>query len=136
MTLSVAFVALFRMSCISADGQNLIGYSETEIRKFMKENHKEMICNDVRNSMYKYLKYSDESESQTLLFFLSDDSVCKNIRLVCDRSLIEEKIKELNSLYKKSGVNKWIDRHNGKKYIVELNDEKWAFTITFRQNDK
>ncbi len=132
----MASVFLLGMAYLNADGQNLIGYSDTDIRKFMKENHKEMICNDVRNTMFKYLKYSDENESQTLFFFLNDDSVCRNIRLVCDRSLREKKLKELDSAYKKTGVNRWIDRRDGKKYVVELKDEKWAFTVTYSRNDK
>jgi hypothetical protein len=131
------YAASLLLSLISflINGQNLIGYSEAEIRKFMKENHKEMTCNEVKNSMFKYLKYSDDNDSQTLLFFLDNNSVCGNIKLVCDQSLKAQKIKELDSIYRKMGVNKWVDRRNGKKYNIELNDEKWAFSVTYKRNE-
>jgi hypothetical protein len=130
-----ASTILLAMISFLISGQNLIGYSDAEIRKFMKENHKEMTCNEVKNSMFKYLKYSDDNDSQTLLFFLNDKSVCKNIKLICDRSLKTQKMKELDEIYRKKGVNQWVDRRNGKKYTVELNDEKWAFTVTFKSNE-
>ena len=82
-----------------AQSQNLIGYKGKEIRKYMKENQHEMNYNNVVNSKFSYLKYSDNLENQTILFFLNRDSVCKNVRIICDSSLKTQKVKELNSLY-------------------------------------
>jgi len=111
-------------------GQNLIGYNDYEIRKFMKENKSDMNFNKVTNNKFIYLKYSDNSDSQTILFFLSPDSVCKNIRIICDKGLIPDKVKEFNTLYKKDGDNKWVDRHGRKDYLIEIKDEKWSSVIT------
>jgi hypothetical protein len=99
----------------------------------MKENRHEMNYNNVVNSKFSYLKYSDNMESQTVLFFLNRDSVCKNVRIICDSSLKTQKVKELNSLYLKKGENQWIDKRNGKEYIIELSDGKWSSVISIEQ---
>jgi hypothetical protein len=114
-------------------GQNLIGYNNNEIRKFMKENRKEMNFSNVRNSTFSYLKYSDNADKQTILFFLAPDSVCKSIRLICDSTMKPEKLSELNAKYKNIGDDRWIDQHGGKNYLIELRDEKWSCTITIER---
>lgn len=111
-------------------GQNLIGYNDYEIRKFMKEKKSDMNFDKVINNKFIYLKYSDNSDSQTILFFLSPDSVCKNIRIICDKGIRADKEKEFNKLYKKNGDNKWVDRHGRKNYLIEIKDEKWSCVIT------
>jgi hypothetical protein len=125
--------ALF-ISGIWAYGQNLIGHSYRDIRKYMNENCRDMSFNNVTNNKFNYLKYTDSSDSQTLLFFLTQDSVCKSERLICDNGLKTEKIKEFNSLYKQGGENRWIDRHDNKDYLVEIKDEKWSFVITIERD--
>jgi hypothetical protein len=110
-------------------GQNLIGYNDFEIRKFMKDKKGEMNFDKVINNKFIYLKYSDNYDNQTILFFLSPDSVCKNVRIICDKGLKAEKINEFNKLYRKNGDNKWIDRRGGKDYYIEIKDEKWSTVI-------
>jgi hypothetical protein len=119
------------LGCSSAFGQNLIGRSNAEIRKYMKQNRKEMNFDNVRNSMFSYLKYSDNSDTQTILFFLNDDSVCRSIKVICDTVMKAEKIKELDAKYKKSGKDSWIDSHGGKNYLIKFRDEKWSCSITY-----
>lgn len=113
-----------------ASGQNLIGFSYDKIRSYMKENRKEMSFNKVNNKQFNYLKYTDGSESQTILFFLDADSVCRSIRIICDESARTKMVNEFNSSYKKNGDNKWIDKRNGNSYIIELFEEDWASVIT------
>lgn len=126
----IALLAFFFVTGSVTSGQNLIGYKNDEIRKFMKENNRNMNFVKVTNDKFLYLKYSDNSDSQTLLFFLSPDSVCKSIRIICDQGSKKDKVKQFNTLYKKSGENKWIDRRGGKDYLVEIKDEKWSSIIT------
>jgi len=76
------------------------------------------------------LKYADEEETQTMLFFLNEQLICKTERMVCDKSLKAEKIKELNSLCKKTGDNEWTETKNGKSYLIIIKDEEWSFNIT------
>jgi hypothetical protein len=134
-TVKVSSVILFLVS-INLSAQNLIGYSEKEIRQYMTENQKSMTFqNFINNSTFKYLKYSDKDETQTLLFFLNEQSFCKSERLVCDKSLKTGKIKEFNSKYKKIADNQWIETKNGKSYLIDLKEEEWSFNVTIKLNE-
>ena len=126
ITLSAALILI----CICTKSQNLIGYSENEILKYMKENCSDMNYNNVVNSKFSYLKYSDSSENQTFLFFLNPDSVCRSVRIICDINLKSQKVKEFDSKYLKKGENKWIDKHGGKNYLIELMEGKWSCVIS------
>lgn len=123
-------IILITAALATASGQNLIGYRYAEIRNYMKENFKDMIYNKVNNSKFTYLKYSDSLDSQTLLFFLDKDSVCRSIRLICDEGTKSQKVKEYNSIYKRRGENRWLDSRQGINYLIELKDEDWASVIT------
>jgi hypothetical protein len=121
---------------VNLNGQNLIGYSEPDIRKYMAENKKNMSFQTfVNNSTFKYLKYADNSETQTLLFFLTEKLICKSVRLICDKNLKTQKIKEYDGLYKKKGEGLWTDTKNGKNYLIELKDEDYTFNITIKLNE-
>lgn len=126
LTLSVVMI----LSCIFTYSQNLIGYKDTEIRKYMKENRSDMNYNTVINNKFNYLKYSDNLENQTVLFFLTPDSVCRSVRIICDINLKSQKVNELNAHYLKNGDNKWIDKRKGKEYLVEMSDGKWSCVIS------
>jgi len=126
----IAFSVLLALSCISGFSQNLIGYNSDDIQKYMKENHTEMNFNKVVNSKFSYLKYTDNNDMQTILFFLNDKAVCNSIRIVCDTNLKTAKVSEFNSRYTKKGENMWIDKKEDKNFLVRLKDEKWACTIT------
>jgi hypothetical protein len=134
--IKISLVFLF-LVIINLNGQNLIGSDETEIRQYMLEKQKGFAFqNFINNSTFKYLKYSDSNETETLLFFLNDQLICKSVRLVCDKSLKPEKIKEFNSLYKKEGNNNWTETKNGRSYLIELRDEEWSFNVTITLNEK
>lgn len=110
----------------SVNCQDLIGYKSNEIRDYMSENHKDMVSDRVVNTNYKYLKYSDSSDSETIMFFLDPDSVCKSISITCDRMVRNEKIREFNSRFLTDGQNKWIDTLARERCRIEMNDNKWS----------
>jgi hypothetical protein len=111
-------------------GQNLVGFNSKEIQKYMKENRLDMNVEKVTNNRFKYLKYSNNSDSQTLLFFFTNDSICKSVRLICDQRIKAEKVKEFDSIYKKIGKNRWIENRNGKNYHIEIREEEWSCIVT------
>lgn len=127
-------ILLFAYILISdlLSGQNLIGYKDFEIKKYMKENKENLSFNKVNNDRFNYLKYTDNSESQTLLFFLGTDSVCRSIRIICDSVIKAEKVKEFDTNCKKNGENIWVDRRNGIDYLIEIKDEQWSSIITIK----
>ena len=122
--------AALMLTCILAQSQNLVGYTQKDILKYMKENRREMNYNNVVNSKFSYLKYSDNSENQTMLFFLNPDSICKSERIIFDISLKSQKMNEYNSQYIKNGETKWIEKRNGKEYIIEIVEGKWSCVIS------
>jgi hypothetical protein len=129
-TLKVSLFIVFLVT-INLTGQNLIGYSEKEVRQFITENQKNLAFqNFINNNTFKYLKYTDKDDSQTVLFFLNDQLICKSIRLVCDKSLKTAKTNEYNSLFKKIGENKWTETKNGKS-----KDDDWSFNVTIKLNE-
>lgn len=127
---TATFISILIVVCSCTYGQNLIGYKDAEIRKFMQQNRKDMHSNTVRNSMFNYLKYSNNSDSQTILFFLTKDSICKSVRVICENSMKCEKIKELNANYKRIADNKWVDTQDGKNYLINFMEEEWSCSIT------
>jgi hypothetical protein len=44
-----------------------------------------------------------------------------------------EKINECNSLYTKRGENQWIEKRNGKVYLIELMEGKWSCIISIEK---
>jgi hypothetical protein len=126
-TVLLSLILIF--TCYFSFGQNLVGYQGKEIKKYMKENCQDMSQENVSNSKFSYLKYSDTEDSQTLLFFLDCDSICKSIKMICDIRVKTEKVKEFNSIYKIYSENKWIDTRNGKNYLIEIRNEQWSYNI-------
>lgn len=124
------FSLLLTLTGLNITGQNLVGYKSDDIKKYMKENRREMNSEKVTNSRFKYLKYSDSSNCQTILFFLNQDSVCRSMRMICDQRVKAEKIKEFNASYKKRDENTWIDIKNGKNYLIAIKEEEWSCIVT------
>jgi hypothetical protein len=127
----IALLFSLVIACNGLLGQNLIGHKYDDIRNHLKTNRKDLSFNKVNNTNFNYLKYTDSSDSQTMLFFLDDDSICRSIRIICDASSKSLRIKEFNSIYRKRGETKWIDKQEGKEYLIELTDETWASVFTF-----
>jgi hypothetical protein len=123
------------LTCSGIYGQNLIGLDNNEIKKYMKDNQKGFNLQDDNNSTFKYLKYTDAGDLQTILFFLSGRSVCTEMRIICDLSLKNQKIKELDSIYSNTGNNTWTEKKNNGEYLIELKDEKWFFSINIKPKE-
>ena len=126
----ITVLAALILTLFVSNGQNLIGYSADDINKYMSINRSEMSMENVINKSFRYLKYSDKYDTQTMLFFLNSDSVCTKIRMVCNNSIRNSKIKELDAAYSRIKENLWRDTRAGKNYLIKLNDEEWSFSIT------
>ena len=92
--------------------------------------------NSFVNNSFNYLKYVDNLEQQTWLFFLDDNDYCKSSKLVCDYVLLDEKIAELNKSYLKTGSLSWSYEHNNSSFDVTLKKEEWFFSILTRAKEK
>jgi hypothetical protein len=126
------FVVLY---CSAGYGQNLIGLDDKEILKYAKENLKDFNLQNDNNNSFKYLKYTDNLNLQTILFFLSDKYVCTEVRMICDLSMKNQKVNELDSIYSKTGNNIWTEKKNNSIYLIELVNEKWFFSINIKTKE-
>ena len=126
----ISLVVLLLSISFAGNGQNLLGYRADEIMKYMTENRGDMNREKVNNKSFRYLKYADKNDTQTMLFFLNPDSVCHNIRIICNNTIRETKIRELDSSFSRSGKNRWTDTRLGKSYYIRLDDDEWSFSIT------
>ncbi len=134
MKASVVLSALFL--CMNLSAQNLLGYKPGDIRKYMMENQKTMEFQGLTfNNTFKYAKYADKDGNQTTLFFFTADSICKSIRMICDKNLELAMIKDLDSKYKKTAPNTWMDNRSGINYIIELREEEWSINVTISKKD-
>lgn len=129
------FLVVLIFLFLSGKGQNLIGYKSRDIQKYMTYNRKDLSSENVRNGRFNYLKYTDGSETQTLLFFLDKDSVCSGVRLICDSRVRAEKVREFNSTLQKKNDNQWVESRSGRGYLIELNDEEYSSIITIKPQD-
>lgn len=131
----LVFLVILLFPFLGGKGQNLIGYKSRDIQNYMTSNRKDLSSENVRNGKFNYLKYTDGSETQTLLFFLDKDSVCRGIRLICDARVREEKLREFNSTLERKNENQWVENRAGRGYIIELNDEEYSSIITIKPQD-
>ena len=71
--------------------QSLIGLKKQQLEKEIKVLYPDFtIDNSFVNNSYKYLKYVDKINEQTLLVFLSADDECTSTKLICDYSMLDE----------------------------------------------
>ena len=125
-----SLVLVLLLVSITGNSQNLIGYKADDIRNYMSGSRSDMYIEKVNNKSFRYLKYSDKYDTQTMLFFLNPDSICQNIRIICNNSIRDIKIGELDSSFLKSGKKWWIDSRSGKNYYIRIDDNEWSFSIT------
>lgn len=124
-------LALFTIS--AAGAQDLIGLDEPRIKVLMAEERPALIINDkVKNDIFRYLKYTSGEEGETWIIFLDEKGVCNGVRITYEKSSIEEKRGELNRLHKSEGIDSWVYRSRGKLIDIDLKDEKWFFTVTYK----
>ena len=112
------------------NSQHFIGMHKDEIMKEMKQVMPDFkIDNSTVNKLYKYLKYVDDINEQTLLIFLDENDRCTFSKLMSDYSNLDDAIKKLNNKYKKVKQNEWVYSLEKVSYSVILKEEEWFFTI-------
>jgi len=108
--------------------------NKNEIKKLMNEKYRSFDLDEgAKNASYKYLKFVDKYNEETWLFFLSPDDVCTHTKLMSDFSNLDNRLKDLNKNYKKTGNNKWLFVEKGITYTVDLVKEEWFFSIVIKK---
>ncbi len=109
--------------------QSLIGMNIQQIDKEIKILYPNFAAdNSFVNNTYKYLKYTDKLNEQTLFVFLSDNDECTSTKLICDYSMLDQ-VKEDMKKYKPEGKDQWSYTVSGVQYIITLRREEWYFSL-------
>lgn len=131
----ISFLLLALFSAVHA--QHIIGMPKDQLTKEMKKLYPDFVQdNSSVNNTYKYLKYIDKRNEQTLLVFLTDDDVCKSTKLISDYMNLLDVKNNLNKNYKPSGKDKWTYKVDNITYLVTLKREKWFFSVFTSKKEK
>jgi hypothetical protein len=122
---------------VQVSGQHFIGRHKNEVRELMKKERKELHEDDLSvNRVYNTLKYIDRMGDQTLLFVFSEQDTCLYSKWMCDYSMLNAVMDNLNSRYTPSAEDTWTYVHEGVPYVITLTAGDWYFTITTRKERK
>lgn len=128
---------MFLFSFAAAGAQDFIGLTDVKIREIMSaENPGLDLDQNYRNDDFRYLKYVSGTGDETWLIFIGKNGRCNGVRITCDSVALAGKIKELGRIYKSAGNNRWNFRSRGDDIRVDLKNETYFFTITYRRSDK
>ncbi|GEM_PF-217796 len=127
---------ILAIAFISAGVQDFIGLNEQKIRTIMIEEHQGLTLDSrVRNENFRYLKYFSKDENETWVIFLDYKGKCNGVRIICDNSILNEKVRELNEHYKVSGKGLWTYRSKGDEITISLKQDPWFFSITYKKSE-
>lgn len=131
------FVLFLLAGTVSINAQTFIGMEKENVIAAMKSENPDYNKDEtVKNEKYNYLKYLSDDGLETWIIVFDSEERCTAVRVTCASSLLTQKRKELNEQYTKSGTDKWsIDYRTG-SISVELKNETWYFTITYRPAPK
>ncbi|HUW92205.1 MAG TPA: hypothetical protein VMV74_03495 [Bacteroidales bacterium] len=131
------FILLSMVSFTVAGAQEFIGLTDMKIKDLMSaENPGMQLDQNYKNEDFRYLKYVSEGGNETWLIFIGENGKCNGVRITCDSTIIAGKIRDLGRLYNAAGNNRWNYRSRGDEISVDLKNETYFFTITYRRADK
>jgi hypothetical protein len=133
-------VLLFGFICVfntRSNAQQVIGLPKDEVIRVIREEYKDFAPdNSSRNTTFKYLKYIDRINEQTLLCMLSEKDICTSVKLISDYMNLEDCVAELNKKYRKLSGNSWSYVFNKQTLIVTLKKEEWFFSVLTKPEKK
>lgn len=128
---------ILAIAFISAGVQDFIGLNEQKIRTIMSAEHRGLTLDDkVRNESFRYLKYFSKDENETWVIFLDSKGKCNGVRITCDNSILDEKIRELNEHYRVSGKGLWTSGSKEDEVSISLKQDPWFFSITYKKTER
>ena len=130
MRINIYIKSIALILTLQVNAQNFIGLHKDEIARLMEETQRDFILNTgVINKTYNYLKYEDNINEQTLLYFLNEDDYCTCVRLMSDYSNFNDVKDSLNGKYTRKSDNTWTYKEKGEVYTVKLEKGEWFFTV-------
>jgi hypothetical protein len=133
--------AILLLCCLAfpekAGGQNYIGLHKEQVRDTMKTARQDLFEDQTaRNTAYNMVKYIDNQGNQTLYYFFSQQDTCLYSKWICDYSMLNKVVADLNEKYEQSAEESWRYTHKGKSYRITLTTGEWFFTITTKPDTR
>ena len=133
---NILFVG-FLANPVQVMGQHFIGKHKVEVKELMGQHMKELYEDENSvNRVYNTVKYIDRLGNQTLLFVFSKQDTCMYSKWMCDYTMLNSVIAQLNGKYPQSAEDTWTYDQDEQPYIITLTAEDWYFTITTRKEQK
>ncbi|HDR68014.1 MAG TPA: hypothetical protein ENN61_03065 [Bacteroidaceae bacterium] len=128
-------LGIFMAVTCKLTAQPLIGLGKEEVRIIMNNEKKEFkIDKTVIRQEFNYLKYVNNNQTKTFIVFFNDDDICHKTKLVCDYSEYDVVRDELDENRQRVGAASWEYTHEGKAYLISLEEEEWYFVL--RETEK
>ncbi len=129
-----AFIIVFLFLVVPAEGpaQEYIGLTADEVREMMRQRKDFHLDETTVNKVYRYLKYVDDLETRTILFFLSDEDVCTFYKEIYENSMLKRVQERLDSTCRRVADTLWVKETAEGKYEKELKRQSWFFSVTTR----
>ena len=120
-----------------AGGQNYIGLHKEQVRDTMRTDRQDLFEDPAaRNTVYNMVKYIDNMGIQTLYYYFSKEDTCLYSKWICDYSMLNKVIADLNEKYEQSAEESWMYTDDGKRYLITLTTGEWFFTITTKPDKR
>ena len=133
----IIVLLLIVVSSLNVLGQSLVGKHKLEIKKEMKENHKDFYFSKEVMGKSNFIKFEDTDGYRTYLFVLDEDGYCKYHMLMCDYSLLKHMIDSLNQSFEYKENLTWYDYVSGKEnFVIRIKKEEWYFSIITKKLDE
>lgn len=130
----LSIIILLTLVRPATEAQDFIGLPEEKIREIMSAERPGLsLDNMVRNNTYRYLKYSSEDDNETWVVFIDEKGRCNGVRITCDNSCYDRKLKELNESYRPDEANQWFFKDGREEISIRLKKESWFFTVTYER---
>lgn len=121
---------------VMGTAQHLIGLKKADLMKTMRETQKTfMLDGSTRNENFRYIKYVDQINEETLYCMLSDNDVCVSTRLISDYANLDQTVNRLNKDYRRINCQTWSYKVGKSTYIITLAKAEWFFTLTTKKRD-
>ena len=126
-------IAIFLLPAYAGTAQDFVGMQAKEIKEHMHTHRKDFALDETTvNKVYRYLKYVDDMETRTILFFLSDSDICTWYKIIYDNDFLTPVVQQLDSTCRKISDTLWLEEIDGYTYQKELRRLEWFFSVITR----
>lgn len=116
---------------LSVDAQHLIGLNREQVKAGVKQYYKKFSLDESAiNRTFKYMKFVEWNDDQTLLVFLDENDISTWTKFMSDYKYFDSELEKLNAQYNKTSETTWQYFAGGRMFEVKLEKGEWFFTLT------